>query len=188
MLNFPLICQPCRNALFRLIAGSGCARSCAPCGPAEGENGQEMLGRWSIALLLFCNASTQVKMSKIPRNTTNHTKLYFYTVQKTNMYINIRWKTTIDFDHPVGSMLVHCTCIVLYCRNSSGSFSMEIVSASDPGIDTRDIPLPRVAAEQDQNRRHPSRVERGTLQDEFTSYEGTLQKSFVGKNRRPTIY
>ncbi|CAE7266582.1 SLC38A10 [Symbiodinium sp. CCMP2456] len=27
MLNFPLICQPCRNALFRLLNGSGCVKA-----------------------------------------------------------------------------------------------------------------------------------------------------------------
>ena len=42
MLNFPLICQPCRNALFRLLAGTGCVRSCAPCA-TEAESGQEPL-------------------------------------------------------------------------------------------------------------------------------------------------
>lgn len=42
MLNFPLICQPCRNALFRLLTGSGCVKVCAAASPAaEGENGQE---------------------------------------------------------------------------------------------------------------------------------------------------
>ena len=27
MLNFPLICQPCRNALFRLLNGYGCVKA-----------------------------------------------------------------------------------------------------------------------------------------------------------------
>lgn len=79
MLNFPLICQPCRNALFRLLAGTGCVRSCAPCA-TEAESGQE---------------------------------------------------------------------------NGSGSFSMEIVTTSDPGVDIRDFPLPRVA-EPEPNRRGSS--------------------------------
>ena len=44
MLNFPLICQPCRNALFRLLTGSGCVKVCAAASSAaEGENGQEKL-------------------------------------------------------------------------------------------------------------------------------------------------
>ena len=30
MLNFPLICQPCRNALFRLLSGSGCVKAADP--------------------------------------------------------------------------------------------------------------------------------------------------------------
>lgn len=79
MLNFPLICQPCRNALFRLLTGAGCVKACAPV--VEGDNGQE---------------------------------------------------------------------------NSSGSFSLEIVTTSDPGIETREAPLPRVSAEADQNRRSSS--------------------------------
>ena len=41
MLNFPLICQPCRNALFRLLTGAGCVKACAPV--VEGDNGQEKL-------------------------------------------------------------------------------------------------------------------------------------------------
>ena len=41
MLNFPLICQPCRNALFRLLTGAGCVKAWAPV--VEGDNGQEKL-------------------------------------------------------------------------------------------------------------------------------------------------
>ncbi|CAE7540140.1 SLC38A10 [Symbiodinium natans] len=38
MLNFPLICQPCRNALFRLLSGSGCVKAAEPPLP-EGSDG-----------------------------------------------------------------------------------------------------------------------------------------------------
>ncbi|CAE7695464.1 BXL6 [Symbiodinium pilosum] len=41
MLNFPLICQPCRNALFRLLSGSGCVKA-ADAQPSEvGEGARE---------------------------------------------------------------------------------------------------------------------------------------------------
>ena len=45
MLNFPLICQPCRNALFRLLTGAGCVKAWAPV--VEGDNGQEKLS-WQL--------------------------------------------------------------------------------------------------------------------------------------------
>ena len=44
MLNFPLICQPCRNALFRLLNGSGCVKATEAPLTESLDGAREMLG------------------------------------------------------------------------------------------------------------------------------------------------
>mmetsp|Transcript_25304 Transcript_25304/g.80429 ORF Transcript_25304/g.80429 Transcript_25304/m.80429 type:complete len:634 (+) Transcript_25304:81-1982(+) len=46
MLNFPLICQPCRTALFRVLSGAACARSA---GQAQAQAGEELQAQPSSA-------------------------------------------------------------------------------------------------------------------------------------------
>ncbi|CAJ1390687.1 unnamed protein product [Effrenium voratum] len=48
MLNFPLICQPCRNALFRLLNGAGCLKAAEP--PHQ-ESQQDSSGSFSMEIV-----------------------------------------------------------------------------------------------------------------------------------------